>query len=693
MTRAGHVVILLAAITASSSAQTTRQRPSAEPLADEMRRRILILAIEDGRNPTGPELKLLTDLARGEGAQGTVRPMAMRALGRLERRDVIPVLLTFMQDARLAVSAASALVPTLRAHAGDGTDPQVNAAIDAVLRVPKLGSTTIAYLPYGRPEQVAKAEGLLMAKLKDSEYPVPPFGQVASGLEVLARVHRKLVDFGEETIEFLEKCVLRAHAQMPADESMAPKAALAALAALGKVEADHVRAALRDRFPDVRRVGVIALGGGGLPLEPSVRTDFVESALRDTDASVRYEALRVWTRREAKENGCGPVVTALSDDNVYVALAAIDALGDVCNDDEAITNRIASEARTPPTVGEWHRQAHAFVALAKRAPDRIPSSMEWFAGHAVWQVRMYAARAAVVTSDRETLRRLAFDAEDNVREAALPTLLRLDGRDSIAAFVAAFARPDYQLLRTAANALKAAPPNAQLVTAMVEALQRVTAEKKDTSRDTRTALLDRILAMAGRGELPLYERLLKDFDPEIAGMAAQVCTGLSTTPCVANPQPLRRPAPPTPDELNERVRARVELDNGRSFTISLNRDGAPLAVVRFVRLIRARYYNGLTFHRVVPNFVIQGGSPGANEYVGDGPFMRDEVGGLHHRGAVGISTRGRDTGDAQIFVNLVDNARLSYEYTVMGTISDDDMEIVDRVVEGTRIRQISLIRQ
>ena len=76
------------------------------------------------------------------------------------------------------------------------------------------------------------------------------------------------------------------------------------------------------------------------------------------------------------------------------------------------------------------------------------------------------------------------------------------------------------------------------------------------------------------------------------------------------------------------------------------------------------YYNGLTFHRVEPTFVLQGGSPGANEYMGDGLYMRDEPGVAHNRGAVGISTRGRDTGDAQIFVNLVDSPRLDHAYTV-----------------------------
>ena len=69
------------------------------------------------------------------------------------------------------------------------------------------------------------------------------------------------------------------------------------------------------------------------------------------------------------------------------------------------------------------------------------------------------------------------------------------------------------------------------------------------------------------------------------------------------------------------------------------------------------------------NFVVQGGSPGASEYVGDARYMRDEVSSLsHERGTVGISTRGRDTGDAQWFINMVDNPRLDHEHTVFAQV-------------------------
>jgi cyclophilin family peptidyl-prolyl cis-trans isomerase len=94
---------------------------------------------------------------------------------------------------------------------------------------------------------------------------------------------------------------------------------------------------------------------------------------------------------------------------------------------------------------------------------------------------------------------------------------------------------------------------------------------------------------------------------------------------------------------------------------------------------------------VVANFVIQGGSPRANEYAGDALYLRDEIGPLtHERGTLGISTRGRDTGDAQIFVNLVDNLRLDFNYTVWGRVTSG-MDVVDSILEGDVIDRIDVI--
>ena len=89
--------------------------------------------------------------------------------------------------------------------------------------------------------------------------------------------------------------------------------------------------------------------------------------------------------------------------------------------------------------------------------------------------------------------------------------------------------------------------------------------------------------------------------------------------------------------------------------------------------------------------MIQGGSPGANEYMGEPHYMRDEP-GLHLRGTVGISTRGRDTGDAQIFVNLVDSPRLDHIYTVFGTVVAG-MDVVDDTIEGDVIERVEVVNR
>jgi cyclophilin family peptidyl-prolyl cis-trans isomerase len=271
-------------------------------------------------------------------------------------------------------------------------------------------------------------------------------------------------------------------------------------------------------------------------------------------------------------------------------------------------------------------------------------------------------------------------------------LRRLLGPASDDAFVAALQRPDYQLIRTAARELKGSPPSPALAGALTAALQRVTAEKKETSRDPRMAIIERLDELGSAADAAPLRPLLRDFDPVVAASAAALLHRWTNEEVIVDAQVLPRAPLPTESDLAENLHAIVTMDSGRSFALQFE-PAAPLARTRFLRLARANYYDGLTFHRAVANAFIQGGSPRANEYAGDALYMRDEVGlDMHTRGSLGISTRGRDTGDAQIFINLVDNPFLDYEYTVFARVCGDGMETVDRIQEADRIQRIQIER-
>jgi cyclophilin family peptidyl-prolyl cis-trans isomerase len=315
--------------------------------------------------------------------------------------------------------------------------------------------------------------------------------------------------------------------------------------------------------------------------------------------------------------------------------------------------------------------------------------MEGFSSHPEPFVRMYAARAAAAMKDIPRLEKLAYDANDNVREAALEPLRRLESPAAQAAMLAGLDR-GYQVVRTAARLLKAYPHDNRLFRPLVNALLRVTREHSDTSRDARLPLLEAIAQHGEPGDATELADLVRDFDPLVAEKAAQVVIQLTGKVVLPDPVPVKRGWPQAFTDLQRCVD--VSLESGGRFRMRMIPEAAPIAVDRFLKLVTIdHYYDGLTIHRVVPNFVIQGGSPGANEYVGHKEYMRDEVGGLNTRGTVGLSTRGRNTGDAQFFVNLVDNPRLDYDYTIFAEVSGRDMETVDKIQEGDVMRRIALV--
>jgi cyclophilin family peptidyl-prolyl cis-trans isomerase/HEAT repeat protein len=383
----------------------------------------------------------------------------------------------------------------------------------------------------------------------------------------------------------------------------------------------------------------------------------------DGNARVRFEAIQTWARLFQKTS-CDPLIKAVSDSNPHVVLLAIDLLGNGCPGEPGpvtgVLGRFAGGLTADPRG--WHRAAHALASLARIAPAEARTLLSRFVEHGIWQVRMYAARAAGTLGAVPELQRLARDSHHNVREAALAALITLKRAEVIPLALEALSATDYQLLMAAARALAASTDAAKALPALEQAFARVVAERRDTSRDAQNAIRDAVTKLGG--------------------------------PALPEPRPLPVTAAPLPAgeiERLARTRLRFTMAGLGAFELRLLPHDAAVTASHIASLARQGYYNGLTFHRVAPNFVIQGGGPGANEYAGQGPFMRDEVGLIsHRRGTVGISTRGRDTGDAQIFVNLVDSPRLDHTYTVFAEVVSG-MDVVDAILEGDVIERVEVL--
>src|SRR5581483_6889751 len=419
-----------------------------------------------------------------------------------------------------------------------------------------------------------------------------------------------------------------------------------------------LRAAAHDPDAQVRRAAVRAAALAGR--EPTDSDEaIVRAGLTDASAMVRYEALR------GRRDDCDAAIAATHDaatQNVLLALDQLSACG-ASADASALLERTVDELSNAASPRVWHPAAHALVALAAAQPDRAAAKLPGFTGSSTWQLRLYAARAAAVLKDRATLERLAsVDADDNVREAAIDALAKIAGHEADRIYIANLSRGGYQAVRAAALALVGSPQLDAARPALEAARQRLVGEGHDNSHDARAALARAL------GATPVSDTTR----PGVRHVSDTAVTA----------DDLRRLAS---------ARARIAIVGVGTFELALFPSVAPLTVVKFVHLAASGYYNGLTFHRIVPNFVIQGGSPGANEFVGEPTFMRDEVGLWPHvRGAVGISTRGRDTGDAQIFVDLVDNPRLDHEYTVFAQVLNG-IDVVDRILEGDVIERIEIV--
>jgi peptidylprolyl isomerase len=156
----------------------------------------------------------------------------------------------------------------------------------------------------------------------------------------------------------------------------------------------------------------------------------------------------------------------------------------------------------------------------------------------------------------------------------------------------------------------------------------------------------------------------------------------------AAPAPAPPPAPsiaPPPEVVaNPANRLTLVLSNGGTVVIQLRPDLAPHHIERIQTLARRGFYDGLTFHRVIPGFMAQGGDPkGTGEGGSELPDLKAEFTPIPFlRGTVGAArAQGDDTANSQFFIMFAPNSSLDNNYTVVGRVISG-MDAVDRIAPG-----------
>jgi peptidyl-prolyl cis-trans isomerase B (cyclophilin B) len=135
-------------------------------------------------------------------------------------------------------------------------------------------------------------------------------------------------------------------------------------------------------------------------------------------------------------------------------------------------------------------------------------------------------------------------------------------------------------------------------------------------------------------------------------------------------------------------RVEMQTDKG-TMVIELFQADAPNTVKNFLDLIEKGYYNGLTFHRVISDFMVQGGCPNGTGTGGPGYKINCEINpNKHERGSLSMAHAGKNTGGSQFFICHSPQRHLDGVHTVFGKVVTG-VEIVDKIAKGDKMTKVS----
>ncbi len=422
-------------------------------------------------------------------------------------------------------------------------------------------------------------------------------------------------------------------------------------------------------------------------MKKPLTTDETKRLLEDKDPRVQQNALDVMGAAGDK-TACEPIHKNYPRMDVLTKMKALEAMGG-----------LGCVIQEPPAkeglLGAW------MMAQAKAQKEKSLPLLQDGMKQETWTVRWRVAQALAelpAASAIPLLRSLSRDADSAVRLAALDSLAKYLP-ETADLFVPLLHHEDFAVRATAVDALGRTkdPKYLSMLIKTYETSQR------PAEVEGRVALLDVLAEFNTSEAIPLYERAL--LDPEftirrhaIDGLKKLVGSRYFRNGEVKDPEEFlflegkvteKRVTeyPPEFGTPREPIEVTMKLEKGDVVIRLLGAD-APMHAENFARLANRNFYDGLRIHRVVPNFVIQGGDPRGDGWGGAGEILHDQINFLvYRRGMVGMPIAGKDTGGSQFFITQSRQPHLDGNYTVFGEVVSG-MEVVDRTEVGDKILSV-----
>jgi cyclophilin family peptidyl-prolyl cis-trans isomerase/HEAT repeat protein len=339
-------------------------------------------------------------------------------------------------------------------------------------------------------------------------------------------------------------------------------------------------------------------------------------------------------------------------------------------------------------------RAAALQALAKADDDSFMTVLSGLDPDSHWSVRAQLA-AILATKDPARalprLTRMLTDSDQRVIPEVLNALTKLKAPDIAKILLEKLQADDVEVRAAAATNLGELKPEGA-VEALVAAYKR---GEVDLLYDVRGAVIEALSNYGPAVGVPALRTALGDKDWAVRVRAAELLKKLD--PAIdaihaIRPAPAGRPInyealsvadPPVSP------RVYIETEKG-TIEIELDVLDAPRTCENFISLARKGYFNGLSFHRVVADFVVQGGDPRGDGSGGPGYTLRDELNEEPYvRGAVGMALAWKDTAGSQFFITHSPQPHLDAKYTVFGRVVAG-MDVVDSITQWDVMKSVSV---